>query len=171
MWDAYRVYPEMQDAEMEHDGTIEVAFGSRPATLTLHQIDNEAVSLFSYGHCGLLAYAIHLKTGFPFAVFTSSKDENSWQGHVGLLVGENQILDITGVNTSQEIARTYHQLDGSFDVLDVDTAVTFLFSEEYRENPLSFVGELEQLVLDDFADFVISENKNHIKLRSLPAKV
>jgi len=165
---AFQFSPWMEDAEEESDGTIDVCFGSQGATLMLRRIDSEAMSLFRQGHCAMLAWAMHLKTGLPFAVFTvDSNPEWGWQGHVGLLVGENQILDIAGVNTAESIASGFKGMESSFQVLDADEFKQLIVGEEYHNNPLDFLCELEQLVLDDFADFVLAENKTRIKELSL----
>jgi hypothetical protein len=86
---------------------------------------------------------------------------------VGLLVGENQILDIAGVNTAESIVSDFSGMESSFQMLDADEFKQLIVGEEHHNNPLDFLCELEQLVLDDFADFVLAENKTRIKELSL----
>lgn len=155
---AYEVYPDMHDAHDDHDGTIEVIFGSTGACLTLRLVDNDAISVFAYGHCVLLAYAIHEKTNLPLIVFTDEQGKyEGWHGHVGISLGEDKILDITGVCSEDEIRRRYGKVSkGQLMSVD-DFKATVISDSAYAENPMSFLDELEQFVVKDFADHLIKE--------------
>jgi hypothetical protein len=149
----------IDEAYDESDGSIEVNFGSTGATLKLRHIDSEAQTLFGYGHCALLALSMHDKTDLPFVVFTAeSKDsDDGWSGHAALLVGDGKILDIGGVHDIGDVEKKYSALDGSYAVMDRAEFVKLIVDEEYKENPYEFLGELEQFVLDDFAEFIVGQ--------------
>jgi hypothetical protein len=157
---AYYTDPRMEDAYDDHDGTIDVYFGSTGSTITLRLTDGEAVGLFAYGYCGILAYAIHMKTGLPLIVFTSDVDNlDGWSGHAGVRVGEDQILDITGINSEQEILGRYRSSKLSAGVImEENKFVKLTFAKENHADPLGFVEELEQYVTNDFADWLIETN-------------
>jgi hypothetical protein len=163
-WEAYKCYPEMMDAEREHDGTIEVVFGSQGAALTLGVIDAEASVLFSHGHCAILAWEIHVKTGLPLAVFTSENDRLGWSGHVALQLAEDTFLDIEGVETLEAIKRRYPSIKQEHELLSDDEFKKLIVDEKDWENPKQYLCELEQLVLTEFVDLVIEENKEAIAL-------
>ncbi len=152
----------MDDAEREHDGTIDSYFGSTGATITLRVADSEASGVFAYGYCALLAYVLHKKTGMPLIVFTLSGDtSDSWQGHAGVLVGDNKVLDITGISSIQEIDSKYRRYEkfnelSSVTVMGRDDFLALTVSEEYRDNPLFFLDELERYITNDFADWLIT---------------
>lgn len=161
MWSAYECYPEMVDAEREHDGTIEVVFGSQAACLTLRSIDTEATRLFSFGHCAILAWGIHEKTGLPLAVFTSQNTEkNGWSGHVAIQLSDGNFLDVNGVTPIEEIAGRYSTFDGTFKLVDDEEFKDLIVDKEHRDRPEDYLCELEQLVLADFVDFIIETNKD-----------
>ena len=156
---AYLVYPELQDAEEEHDGTIEVIFSSTGAELKLRLIDSGAKSIFAYGHCAILAYAIHLKTGLPFVIFTAEgATETEWKGHVGIYLGEDQILDINGIRTEKQIRSNYKSTMSTVKVADLVEFTATCVDVDYRNDPMSYLAELEQLVTEDFAEYLIAEN-------------
>jgi hypothetical protein len=164
---AYYTTPYLEDAHEEQDGTIDVYFGSTGASITLRLTDGDAIGLFAYGYCGLLAYAIHKKTGLPLIVFTNTEDKtDGWSGHVGILVGEDQILDIAGINSEDEIRSRYRSSKLSAGVLMAENDfVKLTFAEENQSDPLGFVEELEQYVVNDFADYLIETN--NLKVLSL----
>lgn len=161
-WEAYKTDYNMQDAEREHDGTIDVVFGSQGATITLGIIDGEASSLFSYGHCAILAWEIHMKTGLPLAVFTSENGRSGWSGHVAIQLDENKFLDIQGVADAEEIQRRYSSLRDGLELVTDDEFKKLIVDEENWADPKQYLCELEQLVLAEFVDLVIAENQDAI---------
>jgi hypothetical protein len=173
--EAYLAYPLMEYAEDEHDGTIEAVFGSRAATLTLGLIDAEANQLFAFGHCVILAWEIHLKTGLPLAVFTSSKaSPERWSGHVALHLGGDRFLDIQGVSSLSEIHSRYASFGkyGDFELMNDHDFKTLLVDTENYDDPKRYLCELEQLLLEHFADLVIEENREALESASTaPASV
>jgi len=148
----------IDDAYKSRNAPIGVVFGSRPAILTLRLIDDEAKGLFGRGHCALLALSMHDKTDLPFAVFTEPEDDSyqdGWTGHAALLVDDDHILDIDGIHPIADVARKFSNLDGSFTVMDREQFVNTVVEQEERADPYGFIDELEQLVLDDFAEFIV----------------
>lgn len=155
MWSAYDDDPSMEYAEDDHDGTITVVFGSSPANVTLRLIDWEVISLFTHGHCAALALVLHEKTGLPFIVFTSdTAAAGDWSGHVGLFTDDGQVLDITGVRTIESV-NTDFRITAEPTVMTLAEAVNTIVDPDYRDNPLTYLNDLERFVLNDFADFVI----------------
>lgn len=160
MWSAYDDDSSMMDAELEHDGTITVAFGSQPANLTLRFVDWEAISIFNHGNCAAFAYALHQKTGLPLIVFTSDETAfGSWSGHAGVLAENGQVLDIAGFRTMKTVMADY-RITTEGVVVNEDEFVALTVQEEYQEDVFSYVGKLERFVLNDFADFII---ETHLK--------
>lgn len=157
MWRAYEMEPEMMDAELEHDGTIEAYFGSSSASITLRVVDAEVSGIFLHGYCFLMTWAIHTKTGLPMVAFTSSKSTpENWYGHVAVKVGEDSYLDISGVHSSASIKSRYPHA-GEPEEIDPQNLQRFV-SEEYRNDPLGYFDELERLITEDFADMLIADN-------------
>lgn len=161
---AYNYYPEMEYAEDDHDGTVDVCFGSQGATITLGLIDDEAVQLFGYGHCAILAWELSQLTGLPLAVFTApaTDGDEGWSGHVALFLGYDQFLDIHGVNSAAEIAREYRQLDGTYELMGEAAFKELIVDQDYLEDPKQYLLELEQLVLLDFVALMADEYKDAI---------
>lgn len=155
LWSAYEDDPEMEWAEDDHDGTITVVFGSSPANITLRLIDWEVESLFTHGHCAALALVLHQKTGLPFIVFTSDNaTPGDWSGHVALLLEDGQVLDITGIRSVGSVTADFRITTAPV-IMTAEEFVNTVVDEDYREDPLSYIGDLERFVLNDFADFII----------------
>jgi hypothetical protein len=156
---AYDCYPEMIDAEDEHDGSIEAIFGSMGANIRLRDVTSEINAVFTHGYCGLLAWAIHQKTGLPFAVFTSVDiTRGDWTGHVAIQVGEDQFLDITGVRNAASIHSEFRGLQEHV-VMSADEFLLHTVAEDYRADPLSLFADLERFITEDFAEFLISNHR------------
>lgn len=146
--------------EDELPRSIGVVFGSSPADVTLRLIDSEVEGLFLHGYCGLLAWAIHKNTGHPIVLFTTPT-ETGWSGHAVVQVGVDAYLDITGVRTADDIHRSY-PTTGEPEVITSDEYRERLASNDHKDDPLMFIDELERLVLEDFAEFVMDEYKDEI---------
>jgi len=155
-----RFNPHMDLDELydESPAAIEVTFGSRMGSLTLGLVDQEAFSLFNHGYCGLFALSMHDKTDLPFVVFTAETDDDGWSGHAALLVDEDTILDINGAHSIHDVAKDFAELDGTYEVMDRASFTALIAKGKYRDDPYQFVDELEQLVLDDFAEMIVKRN-------------
>ena len=155
---AYEIEPQMDDAETEHDGTIQVYFGSSCDEIRLG-LTSSATSIFKYGYCVLLAYAIHLKTDLPLFLFTSTTKETGWSGHAGVINPEtNKFIDIQGTHEIANVRNSFPNIDEGHEVTR-EEFLNLVISEEYRDEPFGFLDELEQLIVDHFADLVIEETK------------
>jgi hypothetical protein len=164
---AWRIYPNMEDAEYDHDGTIETNFGSTGATITLRKFDEESFGLFGYGYCALLAWAVHQQTGFPLAVFSApDADESNWSGHAAVMIGEDQFLDFGGVHTDAYIHEKYrNQLAPGYRIVSAEEFAQLIVEDEYRHDPLSFVEDLERFIVEDFAAFIVRHYKVSVPVR------
>jgi hypothetical protein len=140
--------------------SIDVQYGSRGGTVILRNVDEGAEATFLNGACVSLAWAMHVRSGLPFAVFTAEKtrENERWTGHVGLLTEDNQILDITGTRSAKDVARNFKGLSEDYTVMDAEQLKAALIDEKYHKDPLKHHGELEQLVVEDFAQFILEEN-------------
>ena len=156
------------DDEDELPGSIGVVFGSSPADVTLRYIDDEAQGLFLHGYCGLLAWAIHKNTNYPIVLFTAPTT-TGWSGHALVQVGDDAYLDITGVRTAEDVHHDY-PTTGEPEVITSDEYRERLASDAHREDPMMFVDELERLILEDFAEFVVHEYKDEIAAAQKPAE-
>jgi len=157
MWEAYKYDPNSEDIERDSDGTITVCFGSTGAELTLRVIDSEAIGIFGFGHCAILAWELHKVTGLPLAVFDSKHESPyaGWSGHVALRLAPDLFLDIEGVMSKRDIHERYRNaLQEEPRVLDDEAFLDLMVPEENREDPKQYLCELEQLVLEDFVDFL-----------------
>lgn len=152
----------MEDAEEDHDGSIEVTFGSTGATIFLRYTDDEAHGLYGYGYCTFLAYAIHKAADLPLVLFTAPS-ESGWQGHAAVKVGEDAYLDIAGVNTFAEIKEKYRELRGEPEVVTEEKFITTVMPDRPAHTFWDFIEELEQLVTEDFAAFLLEENAASIE--------
>lgn len=155
--------PWVEDVEEESDGTLNLIYGSRGATITLELVDSEAVGLFGYGYCTLLALAIHRKTGFPLALFTTKYENGSWSGHATVQLPDGSHLDIQGVRSTEDIQREYN-FTVNPTIHTIEQFCNIIASGEHAENPMSFVDRLEQLVTEDFADLLIRKWVNKTQL-------
>jgi hypothetical protein len=146
------------------DKSIDVYYGSRGNTVILRHIDEGAKATFLHGACASLAYSMHIRSGLPFAVFTDKRStKDHWEGHVGLLTEDGQILDILGKRSPKEAVSSFKGMDGSYVVMDTNEFKELLIPKEHHKNPMKMHDELEQLVVADFADYVLSENKIPVK--------
>lgn len=149
------------DIEDRHDGTINAIFGSTGATIQLRAVTPDgAATAFLHSACGMLAFALHERTGLPFRLFTS-KDTSSegWSGHVALAVGDNQVLDILGVRDVAEVLSDFHTTTDE-GVITREQFLEIVVGEEHRADPMGYLCELEQLITEDFADWLLEENPN-----------
>lgn len=151
---AWEVAMPHEEESGEFDGTIEVYFGSTSAELSLRDINGAAESIFGFGYCVLLAWAIHERTGLPLALFTSGNKEDGWSGHAAIQLDEETFLDITGKTTAASIQRRYSGTAAA-QIVSPEEFLTITFDEEHRSDPLGFLGELERLVTEDFAEHIV----------------
>jgi hypothetical protein len=143
---------------------FDIYIGSQSATVTYGELDAEAISLFRHGACTLLALALHDRTGLPLVLFTSRDVEadGEWSGHAAVLAGPHTVLDATGLTSFAEVSEDYRRYGSGVSEARVVTRDEFLdvvtSDPDYREDPMSFVDELERLLIADYA--VILEKKN-----------
>lgn len=135
---------------------VDVDFGSSGYEIVPLSICGQTESIFLHGYCALLAHQLHLRTGLPFAVFTSKNaTEDHWSGHVGLLVNEDKFLDVRGLRPlSTERSR---QRGNAFQTMELDEFLDRIVDEEYRAKPLGFLDELESLHTQWVADKVLRD--------------
>jgi len=142
----------------EHDGTIEVTFGSTGSTLMLRSTGHDAYSLFAYGYCAMLALALHDHAGYPLVLFTTSSGHSErWSGHAAVQLDSDQVLDITGRRSHAEVHGEYRTV-GPAEVLTRAEFIERTVEIEYRHDPYRFVEELERFVLRDFAEYLVQEH-------------
>lgn len=132
---AWTGLPALEDA----DACFE--YGERTYGIKPGVIDGETASVFLDGCCTFLAYELHMRTGFPLAVF--SVGEGNWFGHAGLLVGQDGFLDVLGLTTLAQAAKRYPF--ASFKVLGLADFLALTFDEQHHRQPLAALGELEAL--------------------------
>lgn len=141
---------------------FDIYVGSQSATIQYGLIDSEVMTLFAHGACALLAYALHRITGLPIALWSSSAEDEKWSGHAALLIAPETVLDVRGVHSFDEVASYYQEIGSRFSEPQTVSLDAFLktvaSSEKYREDPLSFVDELEQLIIMDFAERLVKEH-------------
>jgi hypothetical protein len=157
---AYDSYPDMMDAEREHDGSIDAVFCSASANVRLRDMSGEIRSVFMNGYCGLLAWAIHQRTGLPLAVFTSTEIPfGDWAGHVAIKLGDDEFLDFTGIRTEASIRSEFRGLEDGHKEMGADEFCNLIVDEGYRADPLSLFCDLERFITEDFAEFIITTHK------------
>jgi hypothetical protein len=154
---AARFNRHLDDIEEEHDGSIEVAFGSTGASITLRKLDEGTFTIFSSGYCTFLAWAIHERTGLPLAVFSAPSSENEgWFGHATIMVGEDRFLDIDGIHSAARIQERYqNKLNPGYEIMEAADYVKLIVQEKNQHDPLSFVDDLERFIVEDFAEYVL----------------
>lgn len=142
------------EAKIQRRKVVDVDFGSSGYEIAPLSICGQTESIFLHGYCALLAHQLHLRSGLPFAVFTSKNaSEDHWAGHVGLLVDEDKFLDVRGVRPlATERTR---QRGNAFQIMELDEFLDRIVDEEYRAKPLSFLDELEALHTQWVADHVL----------------
>lgn len=142
---------------------FDIYIGSQSATIQYGLIDSEVMTLFAHGACALLAYALHRVTGLPIVLWSNPDKDASWSGHAALLVGPETVLDVRGVHSFDEVTSYYEGYGSGVSVPQTVSLDVFLktvaSSEEYQQDPLSFVDELEQLLIMDFAERLVEEHK------------
>lgn len=66
-------------------------------------INDDAIELFGFAKCHLLASALHERTGWSFALVEQLID-NAWEwAHVGVITPDGRMLDIHGVHTLGDV--------------------------------------------------------------------
>lgn len=142
---------------------FDIYVGSQSATIQYGVIDSEVMTLFAHGACALLAYALHRVTGLPIVLWSNPDKDASWSGHAALLIAPETVLDVRGVHSFDEVASYYQEIGSSFSEPQTVSLDAFLktvaSSEKYQKDPLSFVDELEQLLIMDFAERLVEEHK------------
>lgn len=140
-----------------HDGTIDVTFGSTGATIMLRSTSYDASGLFGYGYCALLALALHDRTQLPLILFDAQNlDNEDWQGHAAIRIDDANILDIDGVRPHAEVLNEYGNLTPGR-VVNRDEFINTVCTIEHRDNPYGFVEPLEQFILHDFAEYLTEQ--------------
>ena len=116
-------------------------------------------SLFSKGACGYLAYAIHERTGLPFTIITEKTSAEYWQGHVAIKIGADKYLDVTGVNTMEEIAKKYSSDDSSFAFEDSVSSIDFKVSMGIaaKSGVYDTLQELEKAILKKLSHDLVQD--------------
>lgn len=141
---------------------FDIYIGSQSATVQYGVIDGEVMSLFAHGACTLIAYALAQRTGLPIALWTSSEGEDRWSGHAALLVGPETVLDIRGVHSFDEVAAYYARYGSALSApqaVSVDEFLDAVVSDEkYRLDPMGFADELEQLLIEGYAETLVTEH-------------
>lgn len=148
----YDSYDEFYD---RHDGTVDIEIYGQCANIMLRSTGYDANGIFRHGQCAVLAYALHELTGAPLVLFTSNDDEGGWHGHAGLATSDGQLLDITGFNTYDEVHSDFRNLRAEPDIVD---GVEFLEIVKGGGESFDDMGEMERLIVLDFAEYVLSEN-------------
>lgn len=158
-WQVLESNPDLMYAEDEPTGVLSVTFGSRWAEMKLRDPGYEASSVFLNGHCIAMAIALHDILGYPFAVFTADSPYSFWQGHVGLLLDEEIILDFSGKNSIKDIHRN-HRLNNTNPpaIMTREELIKRYVDSQNHENPLDYLDELEQLITRDFAEWIVEEH-------------
>lgn len=151
---------ELYDSRSSLIQEFDVYFGSRSETVRYGVIDGAVTSLFGYGYCILLALAFHEKTGREFVMWTDGENTGSrWSGHVGVRVDDDHILDVFGITHHNEVASRYPSAKlGTPEVLTREEMLSRLADEKYRNDPWSFVDELERLLTFDYAERLVADH-------------
>lgn len=142
------------DVLEEFPYAIRCNFGSRVADLTLRELDNEALTIFGWGYCSLLALALHDESGYPLVLFTKEYDGRIWSGHATVKLPNGLYLDIAGIHTAEDINHTYY-MDVKPEIISRDRFCSTIAYQEHVSDPMSFVDELEQLIVKDFAKYLL----------------
>lgn len=153
---------ELYDSTSRFVQEFDIYIGSQSATVQYGVIDGEVMSLFAHGACALLAHQLSKRTELPIALWTSSEEDGGWAGHAALLIGPETVLDIRGVHSFDEVASYYSRYGAALSepqTVSADGMLSVVAStDEYRENPMSFVDELEQLLIDGYVSDLIEKH-------------
>ncbi len=153
---AWATHPEIVDVYRESPPQITCRFGKRKTSLTLQQVDVQAENLYGRGYCTLLALALHDRTGYPLTLLTTTLTEEQWRGHALVRTDDDLYLDIWGVSTMEQTINRY----GFWGVKPIEVSreefCSTVASGEHQSNPMTFVGRLEQLVTEDFAEHLLT---------------
>jgi len=152
---ALNEYDTYEDFENNHDGSIELDFYGQCASVTLRNIDSEVIGLYRHGMCSLLAYGLSEITDAPIVVFTSPDTGQGWQGHAGLAAAGDQVLDITGFQSYEDVKNDYP--DTAEPVIMSSAEFLDLISTA-GEDPFESLEDLERMVTMDFAEYVLSQH-------------
>lgn len=138
---------------------FDVYYGSRGDTFQYGEVDGAVESVFGYGFCSLMALALNERLDREFVLWTTDKSAGAqdWSGHVGVHLEDGRILDVFGISTYEEVARRYSML-GEPEVVSREELLERTSSEEYRNDPWSFVDELERLLTHDIAERLIARH-------------
>lgn len=145
---------DLKKMTIDQNTEFTACFGSSSFTMTCYYDDHYTQHFFSYGKCGYVAYELHKLTGKPFTVFTDTTYKHGWQGHVGIRLDDNTILDVTGRRTHEQVIRAYNLKE--FTINTVDKA-EFLKTMKKEDEP--FYGDREQL--EQAAVQKIARDLNH----------
>lgn len=151
---------ELYDSRSPFVQEFDVYFGSRGDTFQYGEVDGAVQSVFGYGFCSLMALALNERLGREFVLWTTDKDAGprGWSGHVGVHLDDSRVLDVFGISTYEDVARRYSMFGemGEPEVVSREELLARTSSEDYREDPWSFVDELERLLTHDIAERLIA---------------
>ncbi|MGI5292842.1 hypothetical protein ACQEVF_57360 [Nonomuraea polychroma] len=115
----HELYPELsrlaggrplkgQRFEIALSGTRTRRHGWSRVRLTLGVCDQQAIELFGWGRCWMLAGAIHDLTGWPYAAVEETLPQGGNRlTHVGVLTPAGAFLDIFGQRSVAEVVRSF----------------------------------------------------------------
>jgi len=151
---AEEYYPELVDHYREAPAAIEVTFGSRVSALTPRFLDSEAVNLFGWGYCTLLALALHDRYGYELVLLTKEAATSSgeWRGHALVELEPGRYLDITGAHEGLEEIYEEYGFRAEPEHLSREAFCERVIHEDKLTEPFEFIDELERLLTFDFAE-------------------
>lgn len=146
---------------VKNNEPVDVIFGSSGYTVDLlNPLSHEASSIFLKGYCTLFAHTYATTYGTPDILLITSKDDSLKQGWSGHMVssrvdadGNREWVDFRGVVREDDLEREYPMDRYSHEVMELSEAVALTMGEEYREDPLRFLDNLEaafvRMVVDE----------------------
>jgi len=145
-------YPSYDEFYYKNDGVFDIEIYGQCASVKLRSLNSDVRGLFLHGQCAVLAYAMYELTDSPIMVF-SQPGSDEWYGHAGLATRDGGLLDITGFKTPKEIKEHYPEVSDPV----VMSGEDFLALVKPDGSSFDDIGELERLVVMDFAQYALRE--------------
>jgi hypothetical protein len=140
--------------------TIPVKFGSRNGELTLRKVNKEAIRIYRFGHCTLMALALHRLLGYDLVLFNQFYDGNMWRGHAAVKLPDGRFLDIAGIFKNEKAILASYNFTAPAQVVSVEEFhAVVIYDEPPTRDLFSYVGNLEKLVTYDFAKHLIEVHR------------
>lgn len=133
--------------------------------LMLDRIDSSALHVMGYEANSMLALALRDYLGLDIVAggywaknknFVTGEEKSLWIGHFGAKTVDGKFLDIHGLSSMESVRKDFRKEEEGIQNVNRDELIELATSGNKPENfPLNLIGELEWLVVQEYAKTLV----------------